>query len=230
MKTPLVIMVGADKGGVGKTTVARALLDYLATRSVSPRVFDTQWPAGDLARFVPAEVIDIDKVEGQRKVFDRLDGVTVIDIRGGSFSSILHTLDRVRLLEDVRQGAVALALLHVLGPSIASLNEIQEAHRTIGGGSRHFIVKNHINETAFSIADDPRYAEHFARMADCTIDVPQLKVDAGEAVQALGISFAAFAGDPAQSRILRGYTLDWLAAIWKEFDRVGIGALLTAEG
>lgn len=226
--TPAVYIVGADKGGVGKTTVARALLDYLATRAVTPRVFDTQWPAGDLARFAPAaEVIDIDKVDGQRKVFDQLAGVTVIDIRGGSFSSILHTLDQVRLLEDVRQGAVALALLHVLGPSIASLNEISEAHKTIGGGSKHFIVKNHINDTAYSIADDPRYAEHFARMADCTIDVPQLKTDAGEMVQTLGVSFAGFAADPTQSRILRGYVLGWLGTIWKEFDRVGIGALLT---
>ena len=30
MAKPAVIIVGADKGGVGKTTVARTLLDYLA--------------------------------------------------------------------------------------------------------------------------------------------------------------------------------------------------------
>jgi hypothetical protein len=29
MAKPAVILVGADKGGVGKTTVSRALLDYL---------------------------------------------------------------------------------------------------------------------------------------------------------------------------------------------------------
>jgi hypothetical protein len=34
MTTPAVIVVGADKGGVGKTTVSRTLLDYFWVASV----------------------------------------------------------------------------------------------------------------------------------------------------------------------------------------------------
>jgi Mrp family chromosome partitioning ATPase len=41
---PAVIVVGADKGGVGKTTIARALLDYLAANNVLTRAFDTETP------------------------------------------------------------------------------------------------------------------------------------------------------------------------------------------
>ena len=36
MAKPAVILVGADKGGVGKTTVSRALLDYLSSPEVAP--------------------------------------------------------------------------------------------------------------------------------------------------------------------------------------------------
>ena len=39
---PTVILVGADKGGVGKTIVARSLLDYFATNKVPARAFDTE--------------------------------------------------------------------------------------------------------------------------------------------------------------------------------------------
>ncbi len=42
MAKPVVIVVGADKGGVGKTTVARTLLDYFSANSVLTRAFDTE--------------------------------------------------------------------------------------------------------------------------------------------------------------------------------------------
>ena len=58
---PVVIMVGADKGGVGKTTVTRTLLDYLAAKNVLTRAFDAEWPRGTLQRFHPTitEVVDV---------------------------------------------------------------------------------------------------------------------------------------------------------------------------
>jgi len=40
MAKPAVILVGADKGGVGKTTVARTLLDYFTAHQVPTRAFD----------------------------------------------------------------------------------------------------------------------------------------------------------------------------------------------
>ncbi len=37
MAKPAVIVVGADKGGVGKTTVSRTLLDYFSANNVQTR-------------------------------------------------------------------------------------------------------------------------------------------------------------------------------------------------
>ena len=51
---PTLILVGADKGGVGKTTVSRILLDYFARKNVLTRAFDTENPRGSLKRFYPA--------------------------------------------------------------------------------------------------------------------------------------------------------------------------------
>ena len=51
MTKPAVIIVGADKGGVGKTTVARTLLDYFIANQVATRAFDTETPRGTLKRF-----------------------------------------------------------------------------------------------------------------------------------------------------------------------------------
>ena len=50
---PTVIVGGAYNHGVGKTTLARTLLDYLSRKNVLARCYDTEWPRGRLKRFYP---------------------------------------------------------------------------------------------------------------------------------------------------------------------------------
>jgi MinD superfamily P-loop ATPase len=69
MATPTVILIGADKGGVGKTTVARTLLDYFTAQEIPTRAFDTEAPKGALHRFHPkiTEIVDVTEVSGQMR-------------------------------------------------------------------------------------------------------------------------------------------------------------------
>src|SRR5580765_7176513 len=75
MAKPAVVLVGADKGGVGKTTVSRALLDYFIAHNIATRAFDTEAPKGTLKRFHPdvAEVVDMTSTSDQMKIFDTLE-------------------------------------------------------------------------------------------------------------------------------------------------------------
>src|SRR5450755_4629554 len=101
MARPAVILVGADKGGVGKTTVSRTLLDYFASRKVPVRAFDTECPRGTLNRFHPdiTDVVDVTSVPDQMKIFDTIESsaaqITLIDIRAGL---MLPTLGALRVL------------------------------------------------------------------------------------------------------------------------------------
>ena len=72
MAKPVVIVVGADKGGVGKTTVARTLLDYFSANNVATRAFDTENPRGTLKRFHPdlTEIVDMTATSDQMKIFE----------------------------------------------------------------------------------------------------------------------------------------------------------------
>jgi hypothetical protein len=229
--TPLIIMVGADKGGTGKTTVARALDDYLRSKRANRKVFDSERPRGDLKRFVPAAtVIDIEKVDDQMAAFDSIEGVTLIDIRAGLMSPTLKALAEVGLLADVRSGALAMALLHVIGPSVSSLLEIAETAAAIGGGVQHYLVKNYVSAGGFAEWDkDPRFAAVLQDAAARTITVAHLTDTAAAAVQRAGVAFEAFAEDRAShGRMLAGYVRNWLAGVWSEFDRVGLGKLIEA--
>ena len=222
--TGTVILVGADKGGVGKTMVARTLLDYIKSKGNEVRTFDAQYPAGDLVRFAEdATVIDIDNVQDQMKVFDGVvdNCITVIDLPAGLLSPTINALDEAKLLEDVRSGGMKMVLLHVLGPTIASLAEITSAAERIGG-VKHILVKNHINQSKFFDWDHGASGEVMARMANIMVNVPQLAEIACEMMQKRGGSFTSFIAETSQSRILRGRVRTWLESVWKEFDRVNV--------
>ena len=84
MAKPTVIIVGADKGGVGKTTVSRTILDYFSARNMPIRAFDTESPKGTLKRFHPdiTEIVDVTQVPDQMKIFDTLSETKVMNRPG----------------------------------------------------------------------------------------------------------------------------------------------------
>ena len=162
MAKPAVILVGADKGGVGKTTVSRALLDYLIAHNIPTRAFDTEFPKGTLRRFHPdiTEVVDLTSTADQMKVFDSVSTasaqITVIDVRAGLLSTTLKALRDIGFLDAAKKSQLTFGVFHILGPSVASLDEIAETSGYMGELS-YFLVKNFINNTTFFEWDPATY-------------------------------------------------------------------------
>jgi hypothetical protein len=228
MAKPVVIVVGADKGGVGKTTVSRTLLDYFSANSVPTRAFDTESPRGTLKRFHPdiTEIVDMTTTSDQMKIFDTLNAaspsVTVIDVRAG-------------LLSPAKSGQITFAVFHILGPSIASLDEIAETANFMHG-AKYFLVKNFINDTQFFQWDQATYNSYFHRIKDATdLVIPKLNEMAYEQVEVASVPFLKFVANKGledeaanYSFVLRGYVRHWLANVWSEFDRIKLTDLVGA--
>ncbi|MGE0562999.1 MAG: hypothetical protein AB7O50_00660 [Pseudolabrys sp.] len=240
MAKPAVIMVGADKGGVGKTTVARTLLDYFSAHQVPIRAFDTESPRGTLKRFHPSvtEVVDMTQVSDQMKIFDTLGGneqkVTVIDVRAGLLSPTLKALTDIGFVDAAKKGQITFAVFHILGPSIASLDEIA-ATASVVGEAQYFLVKNFINNTTFFDWDPETYNSYFRRIKGAKdLTIPKLSELACEQVELASVPFVSFianknmAGDAANySFVLRGYVRHWLGTVWNEYDRVKLMNLVS---
>jgi hypothetical protein len=232
---PVVVLVGADKGGVGKTTVARTLLDYLAARKTPARAFDSESPRGALNRFHPkiTEIVDLETAADQIKIIDTLATsdikTNVVDVRAGLLSSTLKTFTDVGFFDLVNAGEFHFILFHVIGPSIASLEEIREI-APYAAGREYFLVKNFINETSF-FEWNPELHNNYFKLAKGAVEVtvPKLNEMAFEQAELAGVPFSAFianktaAGRPANnSLVLRGYVRTWINKITSEYDRIGI--------
>ena len=117
-------------------------------------------------------------------------------------------------------------MFHILGPSIASLDEISETARFVGDAN-YFLVKNFINNTTFFEWDPETYNSYFKRIKGAfEITIPKLNEMACEQVEVSGVPFVTFVanktvgGEPANnSFVLRGYVRHWLGHVWAEYDR-----------
>jgi hypothetical protein len=204
MNKPALIIVGADKGGVGKTTVSRALLDYLKANGFEHRAFDTEneVPNGVLKRFFPdrVHIVDLADSDGQMQVFDTLGAaVTVIDIRAGLLSPTLKTLGEIGFLDPAR---LSVTVLHILGNSQASIDEVKPISEAVAG-LRYIPVGNRINDNKFEF---PAGA----------LEIPMLNVRACEAVDRENAPFSVFANS-GTSPTMRGYVRHWLDRVFAQF-------------
>src|SRR5215469_3568080 len=231
MAKPVVVVVGADKGGVGKTTVARTVLDYFTAHHVPARAYDSEAPKGVLKRFHPdvTDIVDVTSVSDQMRIFDTLSDatVTVIDVRAGLLSPTLRSLREIGFLDSVKKGQITFVVFHILGSSIASLNEIEDTS-SFTGDIRHFLVKNFINNTSFFEWDQATHASYFKKLKDAVaITIPKLNEMAYEQVELASVPFLTFVANKNQkgeaanySFVLRGYVRHWLGNVWAEYDRV----------
>lgn len=225
------ILVGADKGGVGKTTTSRALLDFLARKNIVARAFDTENPRGTLHRFYPGitEIIDLHNVADQMRLLDTIETapvkVTLVDLKAGNLSSALEIFRHIGVLDAAAAGDFDIGLVHVVGPSIASLDEMNEV-TDFTKDMAYVVAKNFINETNFFEWDDDTYQKYFAKLQDAReIEIPKLNEMAYEQVDLAGVTFSDFIANrnargeaDKYSFVLRGYVRKWQNDLDAEFE------------
>src|SRR5713226_3508367 len=118
MTKPALVLIGADKGGVGKTTVARTLLDYFTHQQIRARAFDTEVPRGTLKRFHPnvTDVVNINHVPDQMRIFDTVNStdasVSLIDVRAGLLSPTLRALCNIGFIDAAKKGHITFVVFH----------------------------------------------------------------------------------------------------------------------
>ena len=131
------------------------------------------------------------------------------------------------------KGQITFVVLHILGSSIASLNEIEDTASFIGDAN-YFLVKNFINNTSFFEWDQATYNSYFHRIKDATeLTIPKLNEMAYEQVEVASVPFLKFVANKGgndeaanYSFVLRGYVRHWLANVWSEFDRIKLTDLV----
>ena len=151
-------------------------------------------------------------------------------------SPTLQALRDIGFIDAAKKGQITFALFHILGPTIASLDEIAETAAYLGD-ARYFLVKNFINNTHFFEWDEATHKTYFNRIKDAVeITIPKLNEMATEQVDLASVPYLTFiankkAGGEAASYsfVLRGYVRHWLGNVWAEYDRIKLTDIVGAS-
>ncbi len=122
-----VTIVASPRPRVGKTLLARLLIDFHLHEDRLASGFDLNAGEGSLARFLPEHAVaaTIGEVTGQMALFDRLiadDGVAkVVDLGHESFASFFALADQIGFVDEANKHGIVTAILFMLTPDASSV-------------------------------------------------------------------------------------------------------------
>src|ERR1700730_1140566 len=134
-----IFIVASPRPQVGKTFMARLLIDFLRLERDDPLVFDLN-PSGDaLKDYLPglATVTDLNDIKSQMAMFDRLivdDGVAkIVDIGHASFERFFAIAEEIGFFRETLRRAIEPVVLFAADPHPVAINAYADLKRRLRG-------------------------------------------------------------------------------------------------
>lgn len=226
---PRLILAHGEKGGVGKTTVARVIADFMTSRDTPFRAFDAEGATGQLLRFHPSETapVDVGNAASIAPVLDYvMEGtgkrVALVDLGARSGDDVKSWLYRGGALEEAESGRLGISVVYVLGGAVDSVGHLKECFGALGREVNYVIVKNYGVAGKFDVYDQSNVRQDLLSVGAREIAFPALDGSVYQTVDRASLAFSAFA--EAQnghfSYTERRYCRTWLRECYAALEEV----------
>jgi hypothetical protein len=227
---PRLVIAHGEKGGVGKTTVARVIAEFLRARETNFRAFDAEGATGPLLRFHPDETlpIDISAAASVAPVLDYLmEGtagkrLALVDLGARSGADLKSWLYRGGALEEAAAGHLGLTLVYVVGGAVDSVGHLKECAVALGQTPDYIMVRNLGVATQFEVYDQSMVRQEILNNNGREITFPALDQHVYQTVDRASLQFNAFAENQGGSFSYteRRYTKTWLRECFTALEEV----------
>ena len=220
--------IGGEKGGVGKSVVARLLAQYCIDKPLAFTVVDADRSHGAMARFYSdfTKSGDLDRFETTDHIMQLAldaDQRVIVDLPAQSDRFVRKWMEQNGIVELAAETSVPLVFWHVMDAGRDSIALLQNLFGIYGSTVSYCIVKNlgrGGDFTAFENSEARKLAEqHHA--AILTLD--ELHEATMQKIDALNASFwsAANNAKAGLGLIERHRVKVWMRNAYKEFERAG---------
>jgi hypothetical protein len=223
-------LVGGEKGGVGKSVVARVLSQSFIDRGLRFAALDADQSHGALVRSYAefAQRVDLERLESADQILDRALGAdrrVVVDLPAQSHRALRRWIDATDVLSYAREMDVRIVLWHVTDGGFDSVAHLERLVDDFGNSVEFVVVKNEGRSRDFTqLEASPAYQRVLA-LGGRIVTLPELDPAIMYKVDRFGSSFWAAVnaaeGDRALSPLERRR-----AKLWLERSQA---ALLTAD-
>jgi hypothetical protein len=183
--------IGGEKGGVGKSVVARVLAQYLIDKDLPFLGFDTDRSHGALMRFYAgyASAVLVDRYEALDAMVEAAvaqpERRILIDLAAQTHDPLVKWMDESGVLDAADELGFALHYWHVMDAGKDSVDLLKRLLDRFGGRLRYVLVLNQLRGDDFGILKQSGELERalelgarvvsLRRLHDATIN----KIDAG---------------------------------------------------
>ena len=226
---PRLILTHGEKGGVGKTTVARVIADFLNARDHGFRAFDAEGSTGQLLRFHPEVTAAVD-VENANTIAPVLDYVmegtgkrlALVDLGARSGEDVKVWLYRGGALEEAEAARLGITVIYVLGGAVDSVGHLKECFAALGRDVNYVIVKNFGVAGKFDVYDNSKVRKELLAVGAREINFPALDGSVYQSVDRASVGFSAFADGQAANFGFteRRYCRTWLRECFAQLETV----------
>jgi hypothetical protein len=225
-------LIGGEKGGVGKSVVARLLAQYWLDRAKPFQGFDTDRSHGALLRYYGefSQPIEISAVEDLDRLVEvaAVPGARVlVDLAAQTERDLYNWVDSGEVLELAREQGLRLVLWHVMDDGKDSVGVLSRLLQRYGQRANYVVVLNKGRGEDFSMFRNSDAAVSVDRLAAPIIELPALHKATMRKIDRLDKSFwSALNHQDGSENSLglmeRQRVKVWLRQAYSEFERLGL--------
>lgn len=205
-------LIGGEKGGVGKSVVARVVAQYLIDREMPFLGFDTDRSHGSLLRFCTdyASSVVIDSYESLDTIMETAsenpDKRILVDLAAQTHEPLVKWMDESGVLEMAGELGVTLNYWHVMDSGKDSTDLLKKLLDRFGSRLNYVLVLNQLRGDNFDILNQSGARQQALDLNARIITLKRLH-------------------EPVITKIDAGSTSFWAAKNRSETDKKGLGLL-----
>lgn len=189
-------LIGGEKGGVGKSVVARLLAQYWIDRAISFAAFDTDRSSGSLLRCYSAYTspIDVSHMADLDQIIEAADEPVeevLVDLAPQTEADLGAWISAADVLELVPRLGHSLWFWYVIDEGKDSVHLLTRLLDRVGSSCRVVCVRNRGRGRDFELFEEAKLGDRIFQLGGNVIDLPALHSDSMHKIDAYDKSFWA---------------------------------------
>jgi hypothetical protein len=223
--------IGGEKGGVGKSVVARLCAQYCIDKSLSFAAMDADASHGALLRFYgdfahPVDLTRDESVDEILTVASEPQTRVLVDLPAQSERALTAWLAEGGVIALAAESDIRLVFWHVIDDGKDAITTLERLFDRHGDRVRYCVVKNLGRGKDFSLFERSPVRATAERLGAAIIELPELNAAAMQRIDRLDASFwsavnGSQAGTDAFTRMDRQRVKVWLTAAYEQLGKLG---------
>ena len=188
--------VGGEKGGVGKSVVARLLAQLFIERNLAFAALDADLSHGALMRYYAdyARAVDLTQLDSADQIMDSAlgsDRRVLVDLPAQSHRFLRRWVDTADVLSYAQEMGVRLVFWHVTDGGYDSVSHLEQLLSLLGTAVQCVVVKNQGRSHDFTQFDASPAQRRLLELGGQVATLPELDAAAMYKIDRFGSSFWA---------------------------------------